>query len=157
MFPHSRSAFRYPIRGMYIPPRIQPTISTLQSPANPEKARVTVRSLAPAGTWHWAGPFRPSPLLVQEEQDISQSWPPPLLQEGLLPAQPPVLQHLVGLLPATLSCSTLSLKCSCTWIPSWAKFLVAYSFRLVLFYTNLAETSNLGVPGTASPYRAHRQ
>jgi len=33
MFPHSRSAFRYPIRGMYIPPRIQPTISTLQSPA----------------------------------------------------------------------------------------------------------------------------
>ena len=158
MFPHSRSAFRYPIRGMYIPPRIQPTIFTLQSPTNPKKARVTVRSLAPSGTWHWAGPFRPTPLLVQEEQDISQSWPPPLLQEGLLPAQPPVLQHMVWLLPATLEpallLSWVGLQITfwwivvhfrkCTWTPSRVKLYVAYSWRLVVFYTTLAETSKLG-------------
>ena len=73
--------------------------STLQSPANPEKNQKWQSDLQGHGTEQV--PWRPSPLFVQEEQDISQSWPPPLLQGVLLPAKPSILQHLVWILPAT--------------------------------------------------------
>ena len=73
-------------------------------------------------------------------------------------AQPPVLQHLVWLLTATLEPSFLLSWVGliitfqwivvhfqkCTWTPSRAKLYVAYSWRLAVFYTTLTETSNIG-------------
>ena len=140
MFPHSRSAFRNPIRGQAIPPPCpgraghQPKLTPPPSPTG--------------GTAPCPASCPPAPGLAPSSN----------LGTSIVAKMGGFTNHLL------VNCSTFSemylntvwakllvacfyilvVFCSCTWTPSWAKLKVAYSFRLVVFCTTRAEPSNLG-------------
>ena len=99
MFPHSRSAFRNPIRGIYIPPRIQPTITwSLQQTLKKQEWKSDLGLLQGHGTEPVPSDHPPS--VSRKSRTSAKADPPPSPTGGTAPC-PASCPPAPGLAPSS--------------------------------------------------------